>query len=219
MLRTVSSLLSNGGFQRVISVRERVANRYSGQVVDGLLGDGIIAPRSIGDALNIVFSSCAPTSNVDVDLREFAEGARHAVHTSMLHMFSKAVVQCQVDRTAPADDVNNFLMAACAPPLYEKLLNKSAHSSAPTQFAVPQRVKSCAILSADYAHDDDDEVLKFSVMSDVVCVMKPLAEPEPATTALPDTVVEVAVKATFRSRIVPDGSLDWILENIRMTKV
>ncbi|EQC41977.1 hypothetical protein SDRG_00826 [Saprolegnia diclina VS20] len=224
MLRTVATLLTNGGVPRALGVRERVAKRFQGKTVDALLADGIIAPASLGQSLNIVFASCSPTSDHDVDLREFVEGARHAVHTSVQHMFSKSMVQCQLDRTTPSEEANAFLMAACAPPLYQKLLDKKSHSVTPTQYAVPQRVKKCAIVSAKYTQEpDEDEVLKFTVASDLVCVMKPLSEDPPSSSetnkTLDDKTVEVAVTATFRTNIVPSGNLDWILENVRMAKL
>ncbi|OQR98152.1 hypothetical protein ACHHYP_20395 [Achlya hypogyna] len=197
-----------------MSVRERVTRRYPVDVTNALMADGVLAPSSTLEALNIVFSACAPTTAEAVDLRDFVAGARHAVHVSTSNFFSKAVIDAQAKRGPLPQNITDFLATACTPALSKKFLSQVAKStSASRKFAVPQNVTKCAIVRAVYQQQGWREVLQLTVACEVVCSIKCAQSKSPVA----DERVNVDVVASFQSEITPSGDFDWILNGFGTT--
>ncbi|OQR95162.1 hypothetical protein THRCLA_08003 [Thraustotheca clavata] len=213
MLKTVTTLLEHGGFQRIRDVQARVATRYGNENVDALLNDRILYPKSLFGGLNIIFVTCA-SSKQEIDLREFVDGAKHALLTTVQYMRGKSIMQSLKSDTQLKDDVNDFLTNAFAPDLYKKLLLTHDQLKNPTWYLTPQRIKSCSVVQAGYQQNELEEHVHFQIDSKISCIMQPIVQTKEV---INDKVIDVTVKATFSTRIHDDQSLDWIITNLNLT--
>ncbi|KAF0686512.1 Aste57867_21699 [Aphanomyces stellatus] len=242
MLRQLTSVVFAGGFTRLGQVQKRMAKHFPVPVVDELMEEGVIRPKTTPKAMCILSTACVPESDEHIDLREFQSGATHAVHEALVQLYSPSMLDFAANGHSESCDANEYFKAVCSDHLYKKLFNFAAKMGKNTVGVVSvDGVAPCAIVDGSFEESDEDgEFVTFVVNCSspytkhvkeetaheleqrIVAASSEDPTKQGPTAEEDQPEVEegvLKVVATFKSLLPSSGELDWTLQELRIAAV